>query len=498
MRIMKWMESAVLAAGVMTCGVALATADGPGAGSDEAKQANAFAKAAESAPAADVATAEPAVLPARPALKVVKVDREEMFAEEGQGANAVDGDAGGDSEEDADEMAQLLEAKDWDGALTLVDEMQAEAAAPLDLARFLLLVLKKDDVAAMALAGKLGEKYADNTDFLNELAWTIATADGLKNRDLALAEKLAVRANELENEEDEAVLDTLARIKFMRSDKAGAIAIQQKTVTAAEAGDDDCMKARLAATLQSYQAGKLPSPEEANGEGNSLEERLADLLSEDGNEDGEGGDDADADGEGGAAKKIMLPAGGMVVVAKGDGEAESLGSYSIRLYAAEDQEHPCDDFLDGAVRPREGGSIEGVSVKDLDGDGTNDVIVTFRCVGTGSYLSADAFRVADKKLTFVASVADQAPNANVEKLLAFKLKPAAPGTTAWFDAVEAAVRVCDDEGHGPDIGSDEWKRAVDAKVFEDKDDDDAKAPKIGSMEWCEAVGRQLGLFGTEE
>jgi Periplasmic lysozyme inhibitor of I-type lysozyme len=50
---------------------------------------------------------------------------------------------------------------------------------------------------------------------------------------------------------------------------------------------------------------------------------------------------------------------------------------------------------------------------DLTGEKKKDVIVTIRCVGTGAYLSADAFAIQDKRLMLLAHVEGLEPTANV-------------------------------------------------------------------------------------
>jgi len=185
-------------------------------------------------------------------------------------------------------------------------------------------------------------------------------------------------------------------------------------------------------------------------------------------------------------KTVELPQGGRVVVAEGDFEPRSLGSYSVRLYGADNREFPFDDYMDGIVKRRPDGFIEQVMTKDIDGDGKAEVIVGFRCVGTGSYVSAEAFGIAGRKLMRVASLEGLRPKADVAKLMSFQLKPAPVGTAAWYEAVEEAVGISDDMGHGPDIGSGEWMMAVDKKVFYDKDTDEREL-KIGSRKWMEVV-----------
>lgn len=94
---------------------------------------------------------------------------------------------------------------------------------------------------------------------------------------------------------------------------------------------------------------------------------------------------------------------GAVVVAEGDLEPRSIGSYSLRLYAKNDPAFPYDGFITGIVRPRDG-SIENVRFADLDRDGVPEIIVIMRAAGSGGFLSADAFRFQEKTLTLLTSV----------------------------------------------------------------------------------------------
>ncbi|MBW2244531.1 MAG: PliI family lysozyme inhibitor of I-type lysozyme [Deltaproteobacteria bacterium] len=98
-----------------------------------------------------------------------------------------------------------------------------------------------------------------------------------------------------------------------------------------------------------------------------------------------------------------LPGGRMVVVAEGDGEPRSTGSYSVRLYSAANPEFPFDDFIVGAVLPRDG-SIERLAVEDVDGDEVTELVVVVRSAGSGGYLSADAIRFDSKRVEVIRSV----------------------------------------------------------------------------------------------
>jgi hypothetical protein len=94
------------------------------------------------------------------------------------------------------------------------------------------------------------------------------------------------------------------------------------------------------------------------------------------------------------------------VVAEGDFEPRSIGSYSVRLYSGENPQRPTDDFLAGVIHERDG-SIEKVVLADVDGNGRDEIVVIVRNAGTGSYLSAHAFAIEKKRLVLRASVAQK-------------------------------------------------------------------------------------------
>ena len=109
--------------------------------------------------------------------------------------------------------------------------------------------------------------------------------------------------------------------------------------------------------------------------------------------------------------QFTLPAGETVVVAEGDLEARSVGSFSVRLYEAAAAPDETTFFTSGLFRPRDG-IVEKVSLADVDGDQQREVVVVVRTVGTGSYLSAHAFSVAKNKLIFCAAVEGLASDAD--------------------------------------------------------------------------------------
>src|SRR5215510_2097588 len=105
-------------------------------------------------------------------------------------------------------------------------------------------------------------------------------------------------------------------------------------------------------------------------------------------------------------RKINLPgAQEIVVVAEGEFEPRSIGSYTLRIYSGANPEFSMDDYVAGLVRPRNG-SVEVVRFYDFDGDGRAEIVVVIRSVGTGGYLSADVFAYGNKLLKLVATVSD--------------------------------------------------------------------------------------------
>lgn len=109
--------------------------------------------------------------------------------------------------------------------------------------------------------------------------------------------------------------------------------------------------------------------------------------------------------------KLTHPTGKTVVVAEGDYEARSIGSFSVRLYAAAAAPDETTFFTSGLVRARDG-VIEKVILADVDGDQQQEIVVIVRSVGTGNYLSAHAFAVAKDQLVFRAVVEGLAADAD--------------------------------------------------------------------------------------
>jgi thiol-disulfide isomerase/thioredoxin len=158
-------------------------------------------------------------------------------------------------------VAKAMKAKEWDTAtekLTAFAKLLPEEQKPgLDAVRLDISLGKKDYPGAYDLIRKISDARKDNPMVQNELAWRILTDPQFEKRDLELAETLATQASTAAEGKDPSILDTLARAKFMRGDKAEAVKLQEKAVSLA----DEDAKEMLQATLDSYRKGELPKDE---------------------------------------------------------------------------------------------------------------------------------------------------------------------------------------------------------------------------------------------
>ncbi|HEY7220268.1 MAG TPA: PliI family lysozyme inhibitor of I-type lysozyme [Candidatus Binatia bacterium] len=109
------------------------------------------------------------------------------------------------------------------------------------------------------------------------------------------------------------------------------------------------------------------------------------------------------------------------VVAEGDFEPRSVGSYTLRVYGGSSEKFPLDDFIVGLVRPRSG-IVEAVRFDDVDGDDKPEIAVVLRAVGSGGYVSADAFRYRSRSLEFIGSVSDLDKRADAIQALRDKFR----------------------------------------------------------------------------
>ena len=81
-------------------------------------------------------------------------------------------------------------------------------------------------------------------------------------------------------------------------------------------------------------------------------------------------------------QKLALPTRQTAVIAEGDFEARSIGSYSVRIYSRQ-RAQPEDDttfFSSGVIRARDG-TVEKVFLADLGNDGAPSLVVAIRSAG---------------------------------------------------------------------------------------------------------------------
>ncbi len=112
---------------------------------------------------------------------------------------------------------------------------------------------------------------------------------------------------------------------------------------------------------------------------------------------------------------VPLSDGFTAVISEGDYEPRSIGSYSVRIYKSSPKA-AVDLFVCGTILKRNG-YIEKVELQDVNADGIKDLVVVIRCVGSGSYLSADAFEYKSNRLSLIARVANLKADANPIKAL---------------------------------------------------------------------------------
>ena len=120
-------------------------------------------------------------------------------------------------------------------------------------------------------------------------------------------------------------------------------------------------------------------------------------------------------------EKFQIPGSSeTVVVAEGDFEPRSAGSYTLMVYSGRSKRFPTDDFVTGVIH-RRNGRVENVKFEDVDDDGRRDIVIIIRSAGSGSYLSADAFHYGNGSLELIGSVSDLEKNTDPIQALRGKL-----------------------------------------------------------------------------
>ena len=131
------------------------------------------------------------------------------------------------------------QAGDFDKVIVILDgaiKQFPENDGLLSQKWMVLLTKVHRDEQAYAVGRDLMVRFWDNSMQLNQIAWTVVDDKGVQTRDLKFAMKAAVRANELTESKDAAILDTLARVHYEKGDLAEAVRFQRMAVK--NAGDD--------------------------------------------------------------------------------------------------------------------------------------------------------------------------------------------------------------------------------------------------------------------
>ena len=182
-------------------------------------------------------------------------------------------------------LRKARQSGDWDKAIAAIDALIEESPEQTGYqqVKFGVLLEAKRVAEAATLAEVIAEDYWDQPQPLNSFAWSLVTQPSAPDQVLDVALRIAKRASELENDENAATLDTLARVYFEQGNLDQAIACQEKAVAL------DGSAEGLAKTLEQYQAAR-------DGEGESVSDGDAEGEG-DAEDEGDALDEADADTE---------------------------------------------------------------------------------------------------------------------------------------------------------------------------------------------------------
>ena len=130
-------------------------------------------------------------------------------------------------------LSHAVRTKDWDEALTLLDEQLADQ--PNDYGKLrskfnVLAVHQKKHAAAVAFAEEMLAALHDDANALNSFAWGLLTEDKYGHDYADLALRFSRRSNELTAHENWAYLDTLALAEFETGNASRAVELEEKAL----------------------------------------------------------------------------------------------------------------------------------------------------------------------------------------------------------------------------------------------------------------------------
>jgi len=151
-------------------------------------------------------------------------------------------------------MREANQTGDYTKAVAAIKEVLAKT--PNDGLKMQLFGMLAGPAGQSAEAWKIGEELFDankgNAMMMNQLAWTIVDPEGgVKEPNLALALKAAEAGYQASKGENSALIDTLARVVFLKGDVARAIELQKQAI---EKTPEGAMKTEMKKALAEYEA----------------------------------------------------------------------------------------------------------------------------------------------------------------------------------------------------------------------------------------------------
>lgn len=160
---------------------------------------------------------------------------------------------------------QARQDNDYQKVLDVYEEVQEtdpkNVLNKLSRYEFILTDMNEPELA-YSYGRELADAYADDYITLNDLAWKVVSHPNVQSRDFDFALEMSQRANTLRGFADYALLDTHARIHWMRGDRDRAIEWQRRSVTLApDSWHGDSSRENLSVYASGVtEPGTLPPP----------------------------------------------------------------------------------------------------------------------------------------------------------------------------------------------------------------------------------------------
>lgn len=157
-------------------------------------------------------------------------------------------------------MRKAYKARDWEQLLAMFDEAIEDEPdkLALKLQKFQIMIGDMNDPEqGYAYGEEILPEFWDSPDKLNQIAWYIVDYEKVETRNLEFALKVALRAVELSEYQNAAILDTVARVFYEQGDLRRAIGWQEKAVDVLR--DDDRLGDQIRQTLEAYRAKRRES-----------------------------------------------------------------------------------------------------------------------------------------------------------------------------------------------------------------------------------------------